>query len=89
MIDAPQLYVAPPVAGRIQRWSLIVGLIGAALCVAGAFFRPVLFLQSYLFGYLFVLGLALGCMAILMMQYLTGGDWGVVIRRLLEAAMRT
>ncbi|HKX30075.1 MAG TPA: hypothetical protein VJ302_20465, partial [Blastocatellia bacterium] len=68
---------------------LIIGVIGAALCAAGAFFRPVLFLQSYLFGYLFVLGLALGCMAILMMQYLTGGDWGVVIRRILEAAMRT
>lgn len=89
MIDAQRLYAAPPVAGRIQQWSLIVGLIGAVLCVLGAFFRPALFLQSYLFGYLFVLGIALGCMAILMLQYLTGGDWGVVIRRTLEAAMRT
>jgi hypothetical protein len=28
-------------------------------------------------------------MAILMLQYLTDGDWGVVTRRILEAAMRT
>jgi hypothetical protein len=84
-----QLYAAPPAAGRIQQRALIIGLVGAALCVAGAIFRPALFLQSYLFGYLFALGLALGCMAILMLQYLTGGDWGVVIRRSLEAAMRT
>ena len=89
MIDAQRLYAPPPVAGRIQQWSFIVGLIGVVLCVLGALFRPALFLQSYLFGYLFVLGIALGCMAILMLQYLTGGDWGVVIRRTLEAAMRT
>lgn len=89
MIDAQQLYVAPPAAGRIQQGSLIIGLAGLTLCAVGAIFRPALFLQSYLFGYMFTLGLALGCMAILMLQYLTGGDWGVVIRRILESAMRT
>jgi hypothetical protein len=88
MIEAQQLYIAPPAAGRIQRRALIIGVVGLTLCVVGAIFRPAQFLQSYLFGYMFLLGLALGCMAILMVQYLTGGDWGIVIRRILEAGMR-
>ncbi|MBO0725951.1 MAG: hypothetical protein J2P52_10155 [Blastocatellia bacterium] len=89
MIDARRLYIAPATVWRIQQWSLIVGVVGLTLCAVGAIFRPALFLQSYLFGYMFLLGLALGSMAILMLQYLTGGDWGVVIRRILESAMRT
>ena len=35
------------------------------------------------------LGVALGSMAILMIRHLTGGGWGIVIRRILGAAMRT
>ncbi|HEX5084658.1 MAG TPA: hypothetical protein VFY40_21660 [Blastocatellia bacterium] len=89
MIDARELYVAPAAAGRVQQRALIAGVVGLILCAVGAVFRPALFLQSYLFAYLFTLGLALGSMAILMLQYLTGGDWGVVVRRTLEAAMRT
>jgi hypothetical protein len=88
VIDSRRLYIAPPDAGRIQRWALIIGVAGLILCLVGAVFRPAQFLQSYLFGYVFLLGLTLGCMAILMVQYLTGGDWGIVIRRTLEAAMR-
>jgi len=34
------------------------------------------------------LGVTIGCMAFLMLQYLSGGAWGVVIRRLCEAAIR-
>src|SRR5262249_20278243 len=89
MIEAQQFYIAPTVAGRIQQRSLIIGLAGLVLCLVGAIFRPAQFLQSYLFAYLFTLGLALGSMAILMLQYLTDGDWGVVTRRILEAAMGT
>jgi hypothetical protein len=89
VIDARRLYIAPTAVGRIQQRSLIIGLAGLVLCAVGAIFRPALFLQSYLFAYLFTLGLSLGSMAILMLQYLTGGDWGVVIRRVLESAMRT
>ncbi len=35
------------------------------------------------------LGVTLGSMAILMIRHLTGGGWGMVIRRILGAAMRT
>jgi len=37
---------------------------------------------------MFWLGITLGSMAFLMIQYLTGGMWGMVIRRPLEAAMK-
>ena len=40
-------------------------------------------------GYMLVLGLALGSLGLLMLQHLTGGQWGIVIRRPLESATRT
>lgn len=89
MIDERRLYIAPTAVGRIQQRALMIGAVGLIMCVVGAIYRPAQFLQSYLFAYLFTLGLALGSMAILMLQYLTDGDWGVVTRRILEAAMRT
>jgi len=47
------------------------------------------FYQAYLVAYTFWMGLVLGSMALLMVQHLSGGAWGVVIRRPLEAAVRT
>jgi hypothetical protein len=47
------------------------------------------FYEAYLVAYTFWMGIALGSMALLMVQHLTGGAWGVVIRRPLEAATRT
>ena len=81
-------YAAPPVVEQIQRRSLIIGLVAAALCVVGAFLDPAQFFRSYLTGYLLWMGISLGCLAILMLQHLSGGVWGFVIRRLLEAATR-
>ena len=40
-------------------------------------------------AYIFWFGIVLGSMALLMVQHLTGGAWGLVIRRPLEAAVRT
>ncbi|HVF28042.1 MAG TPA: hypothetical protein VM943_07370 [Pyrinomonadaceae bacterium] len=47
------------------------------------------FFRSYLVGFMFVVGIAVGSLAILMLQHLTGGAWGLVIRRILEASTRT
>ncbi|HEX2339164.1 MAG TPA: hypothetical protein VHI98_01675 [Vicinamibacterales bacterium] len=47
------------------------------------------FLRSYLIGFMFWVGVALGSLAILMLHHLTGGAWGLVVRRHLEAASRT
>src|SRR5712692_10297269 len=79
---------APPVVKTIQRRSLAVGLIFAVIAVAGAFARPDEFFRGYLLGYMAWLGVTLGSMAILMIRHLTGGGWGMVIRRILGAAMR-
>jgi hypothetical protein len=45
--------------------------------------------RSYLIAYLFWLGIALGCLPLLMLHHLVGGTWGFVIRRILEAGTRT
>jgi hypothetical protein len=40
-------------------------------------------------SFLLVLGLALGSLGLVMLQHLTAGHWGVIIRRPLESATRT
>jgi hypothetical protein len=81
--------IAPLVAQTMQQRSLIFGIVGAIAAVAGAFVAPESFYSAYLTGYMFWLGLSLGCMAILMLYHLVGGAWGTVIRRLLESGMMT
>ncbi len=80
---------AHPRLDRIQQRSLIAGGVGLGLCLGGAFLSPEQFFRSYLFAYLFWTGIALGSFAIVMLHHLTGGGWGFVIRRLLEAGTRT
>jgi len=81
--------MAPPVAEKIQTQSLFIGLVGAVASIAGAFLAPDSFYSAYLIGFMFWLGLSLGCMAILMLYHLVGGAWGTVIRRILESGMMT
>src|SRR6266850_542655 len=80
---------APPEVDQFQRRALIVGAVAVVLCVVGALFNVDQFFRSYLVGYVFWLGITLGCFAILMLQHMSGGAWGLVIRRLLESATRT
>lgn len=74
---------------RVLLLALAIGVLLSAVSIVGAFFSPGDFFRSYLMGYLFWLGLALGSMGIVMMQYLTSGAWGVMTRRTLESATRT
>jgi hypothetical protein len=80
---------APPVAKTISQRSLVVGLVFGVIAVVLAFIQPQQFYRAYLLGFMLWLGVALGSMAILMIRHLTGGGWGMVIRRILGAAMRT
>jgi hypothetical protein len=74
---------------RVQRSALLLGAIASLLCIVGLFLNREQFYQSYLVAYLFWIGIALGSAAILMLYHLTGGGWGLIVRRLLEASTRT
>jgi hypothetical protein len=85
----PSDLMAPPVAQIMQQRSLVIGVIAAVTSIAGAYLAPGSFYSAYLIGFMFWLGLSLGCMAILMLYHLVGGAWGTVIRRILESGMMT
>jgi hypothetical protein len=84
-----QDYKAPESVVRLQRNALGVGLVGLVLCIVGWIKSPDALIHSYLLAFLFVLGLSLGSLGLLMLQHLTGGHWGIVIRRPLESATRS
>jgi hypothetical protein len=92
MSSAPLIlpYPAPPGLGKIQRRSLVIGVVFLAGTVIAAIteHNGAQFFRSYLLGYVWWLGITLGCLAVLMMQHLAGGLWGFVIRRPLESAVR-
>ncbi|MCB8984933.1 MAG: hypothetical protein H6659_13970 [Ardenticatenaceae bacterium] len=75
--------------GLVQRIAFIVGVVAALLTILGFFIDPLEFFRGYLLGYVIWIGVALGCLALLMMHYLTSGPWGFVLRRFLEAAVWT
>src|SRR5262245_7142270 len=77
-----------PELAPLQQKLLLGGAAGAVVSVAGYFLNPVQFFQSYLMAYMFILGLTLGCLALGMVHQLSGGAWGVVIRRQMGAASR-
>ena len=79
----------PPSMSTFQRRALIAGIVFLVLLLAGALLDPRHFFQSYLIGWTFWTGIGVGSIALLMLQHLTGGGWGFVIRRSLEAATRT
>jgi len=74
---------------RVQLPALIVGLIGLAGSVAGFLMDRPEFFRAWLAPFIFWFLIAAGALAILMLQYVTGGEWGVLIRRPLGAAART
>jgi hypothetical protein len=85
-------FLAPEQRERLdglQRRALVVGAAALVVCVIGAFFSPTQFFLAYLAAYIFCLGLGLGSLVILMIYHLTGGAWGYLVRRILEATTRT
>jgi len=83
-----QEFKTPESVNRVQTLGLIIGGVALVLALIGAITSPEKFYHAYLFSYLLVLGMTLGSLGLLMLQHLTGGIWGIVIRRPLEAASR-
>ncbi|HVF46479.1 MAG TPA: hypothetical protein VNA17_02825 [Pyrinomonadaceae bacterium] len=82
-------YQAPAEIIRLRTLALGVGGIALMIWAVGVYFNIEQGLRSWLLGFIFWAGIAVGCLGLLMLQYLTGGAWGVVIRRTLEAGSRT
>jgi hypothetical protein len=80
--------VAIPELAGWQRRFFIAGGVLSAVSLIGLLINPTQFLQSYLMAYMFCLGVTLGCLALGMVHQLSGGAWGVVIRRQIGAASR-
>ena len=83
------VYRAPDVVNRWRTLALGVGGVGLLAWFLGVYLEPEQALRSWLLGFIFWGGIGLGSIGVLMLQYLTGGAWGVVTRRILEAGSRT
>jgi hypothetical protein len=89
-LDETALFARPTEQlGRLRTKAMTVGVVGLVLALVGWLVAPEVFLQSYLIGYVFWTGITVGSLAVLMLQHLSGGAWGLVARRVLEAATRT
>ncbi|HKR15209.1 MAG TPA: hypothetical protein VJT15_24295 [Pyrinomonadaceae bacterium] len=77
----------PPNMTRFQTRALIAGIVLILAMLLP--FNHDRFFEAYLIGWTFWTGIAVGSVALLMLQHLTGGGWGFVIRRILEASTRT
>ena len=87
-VTEARAYAPPPALERLQGRALVVGLAALVVCALGAFLSATNFFRAYLLGYVFWTGISVGALAIMMLHHLSGGGWGVVLRRLLEAATR-
>src|SRR5260370_9859878 len=82
-------YSPPAELSRVRTRALIVGVIFSMLSLVGAVLDRRQFFHAYLVGFIFWIGITVGSLALLALQHLTGGPWGLVIRRVLEASTRT
>jgi hypothetical protein len=85
----PTDFAPPPVIDRLRGRSLVLGGVFAVLAIILAFVNTTLFLQAYLVSFMFWLGITLGSLTLLMLQYTSGGNWGIIGRRFWEAATKT
>ncbi len=73
----------------LRKRALVLAVAAGAVSVVGAVLAPEHFFRAYLTGFLFWVGVPLGCLALLMLTHMTGGSWALVARRIFEAASRT
>ena len=84
----PADFMAPAAVEKIRSRSLVVGVLTSVLALIGLFTSPDAFYRAYLLGFMAWLGVSLGSLGLLIVIHLTNGRWGLVIRRILEAAAK-
>jgi hypothetical protein len=89
--ELPASLAAPPVLAAWRTRALIVAAVFALLTLAFCFTHEGRnhIIRAYLMGYMTCFNLAGGGLVMLMLQYVTGGKWGLLLRRPLEAMSRT
>lgn len=73
---------------RYGRPALLAGIVGFIVMIVGWFLAADQFYRAYLVGMVLWVGVSLGCMALLMVNHLSAGKWGLVSRRVMEAGSR-
>ncbi len=82
-------YQAPAELNRFRAVALGAGAVALIVWAIGTYFNVEQGLRSWLIGFIFWGGIGIGSIGVLTLQYLTGGAWGVVIRRVAEAGALT
>jgi hypothetical protein len=87
----PASLAAPEILSAWRMRALIVFVVATLLSVAFAFSHEGKnhILRAYLLGYMICFSFAGGGLVLLMLQYVSGGKWGLLLRRPLEAMTRT
>src|ERR1700728_4802624 len=87
----PATLAAPEIVSVWRKRALIVFVAATILTIPFAFTHEGKnhILRAYLMGYMTCFGFAGGGLAMLMLQYVSGGKWGMLLRRPLEAMTRT
>jgi hypothetical protein len=85
---------APAFVDGWKRRALRIGLVSSVIAAGLGFadgrgFDIDHVLRGWLLGLMLTFGFAVGGLALLMVQYLSGGKWGLLLRRPLEAMSRT
>jgi len=81
-------FAVPAAVDKIRSRSMVVGVGGAVLALIGYVTAPDQFFRAYLLAFMLWLGVSLGSLGLLIIIHLTNGRWGLVIRRILEAAAK-
>ncbi|HET8796854.1 MAG TPA: hypothetical protein VFO89_04170 [Thermoanaerobaculia bacterium] len=89
MASSPTTTAVTTGVARWQTPALVAGIIGILGSAAGFFLNQPEFYKAWLAPFIFWFLIPAGALGVLCLQYVTGGEWGVLIRRPLGAAART
>lgn len=70
-----------------KKQALVTGIAGLIATFAGFFIDQTQFFFSYLTAYMFWLTLVLGALFFTQLHHISGADWSIVLRRIIETVM--